>query len=118
MLYTSMNISMALLEILVHADESELPSKMFISRIEIPDDANIYQFPDNELPKNWREPENLALKKMGDRLMAEKKYLGIKVRSAVIPGEFNVLLNPLFEGYSDMVKVIGVEELETDTRLL
>ena len=49
MLYTSVNISLALLEILVHADESEIPPKMFVSHIQIADCAPIYLFPAAEL---------------------------------------------------------------------
>jgi RES domain-containing protein len=118
MLYTSINVSLAMLEILVHADESEIPPKMFITQIEIAGTAPIYMFPEDELPKNWREPDNLQLKVIGDRLMAEKKYVGIQVKSAVLPGEFNVLLNPMFPGYTDLVKINKVDPLETDLRLL
>ena len=117
MLYTSINISLAMLEVLVHADESEIPPKMFITQIEIADDAPIYKFPDSQLPENWRDPDNLSLKVLGDRLMTDKKFLGIQVRSAVLPSEFNVLLNPLFPEYANLIKIIGVHTLETDLRL-
>lgn len=118
MLYTCINTSLAFLEVLVHVDESEVPPKMYISKIEIDNKAPIYEFPDSELPKNWRDPDSLALKKIGDKLMGEKKYLGIKVRSVVLPGEFNILLNPVFAGYGEMVKVVSVEGLDTDKRLI
>jgi RES domain-containing protein len=118
MLYTSLNVSLAMLEMLVHTDESEVPPKMFISRIQIADPAPIYKFPDADLPKNWREPDSLQLKNIGDRLMSERKYLGIRVPSAVLPSEFNMLLNPLFPGYADLVKVIAIEPLDIDLRLI
>ena len=117
MLYTSEHASLAILEVLVHADESEIPPRMFIAQIDIGDQA-IFSMPDEELPKNWREPDNLRLKEMGDRLMAEKEYLGFRVRSAVLPEEYNVILNPLFPGFYDLVKVVRVEELGLDGRLL
>lgn len=117
-LYTSIYVSLAFLEILVHADESEIPPKMYLSRIEFSDDSPIYEFPDNQLPKNWREPDNLMLKRIGDSLILEKKYLGIKVRSAVLPSEYNILLNPMYADYNNLVKVMSVEELDTDTRLM
>jgi RES domain-containing protein len=118
MLYTSINVSLAMLEMLVHTEESEIPPKMFISRIQIADPAPIFQFPDKELPKHWRWPDSLQLKKIGDRLMSERKYLGIQVPSAVLPSEFNMLLNPLFPGYADLVKVIAIEPLDIDLRLI
>jgi RES domain-containing protein len=118
MLYTSTHASLTLLEVLVHADESEIPPQLYISKIEISERASIYQFPEEELPKNWREPDNLSLKKLGDRLMREKKYVGFQVLSAVLPSEYNILLNPLFPGYTDLVKVTRIDRLETDPRLM
>lgn len=118
MLYTSTHVSLAMLEVLVHIDESEIPPHLFISQIEISQTVPIYQFPEEQLPKNWREPDNLNLKKIGDRLMREKNYLGFQVRSAVLPSEYNILLNPLFPGYTDLVTVKRIDKLETDPRLM
>jgi RES domain-containing protein len=118
MLYTSTHASLAMLEVLVHADESEIPPQLFISQIDISEKAPIYQFPDEELPENWREPDNLGLKKLGDQLMKERQYLGFQVSSAVLPSEFNILLNPLFPGYADLVKVSRIDPLKTDPRLM
>lgn len=118
MLYTSTYASLAMLEVLVHADESEIPPQLFISQIEISEAAPLYQFPEEELPKNWREPDNLSLKKLGDRLMREKNYIGFRVLSAVLPREYNILLNPLFPGYTDLVTIKWIDKLKTDTRLM
>jgi RES domain-containing protein len=118
MLYTSTHASLAMLEVLVHVDESELPPQLFISQIEISETASLYQFPEEQLPKNWREPDNLGLKRMGDRLMRERTYVGFQVRSAVLPSEYNILLNPLFPGYADLVKIKRIDKLETDPRLM
>ena len=118
MLYTSTHASLAMLEVLVHADESEIPPQLFISQTEISEKAPIYQFPEEELPRNWREPDNLSLKKIGDRLMREKKYAGFQVLSAVLPSEYNILLNPLFPAYADLVTIKRIDKLETDSRLM
>jgi RES domain-containing protein len=118
MLYTSLSVSLSMLEILVHSDESEIPPQMFISQLKIAEKAPICEFPDRLLPKTWREPGDLQLKILGDRLMADKKYLGCKVRSAVLPGEWNILLNPLFPGFIDLVKVNKIDKMDTDIRLL
>ena len=118
LLYTSMNSSLALLENLVHFDESELPPRMFVIRIEIDETVTIYPFPDEDLPKNWRQPENFELKEIGDKLINDKKYLAIKVRSAVNPDEYNILLNPIFPAYNDLVRVIAAEPYTLDQRLI
>src|SRR5690606_6925540 len=107
-LYTSENPSLALLELLVHADESEFPPNLFLLTIRIDDKAPIAIVPDKDLPLNWRVPDNLALKQMGDRLFEEKMVLGIKVRSAVMPNQYNYVFNPLFAGYAKYLKVINI----------
>lgn len=117
-LYASMNSSLAILESLVHFDESELPPRMFIMHIEIDEMVAIYQYPDKDLPKNWRQPENLELKEIGDRLIRGNHYLAFKVRSAVNPDEYNILLNPLYPQYYELVKLIAAEPYTLDQRLI
>lgn len=116
-LYTSENRSLASLEVLVHADESELPPDLFIISIQILDTSFIYEVKDSELPVDWREPENIAVKTLGDRIFAENKFLGIKVRSAVMPEEYNYILNPLFTGFRDLVKIASVSNFTVDQRI-
>jgi hypothetical protein len=85
--------------------------------IEIRAGAPIYEVPDSALPPDWRTPENIALKTMGDRILTSNQFAGIKVRSAVMPEEYNVVLNPLFPDFTRLVKVIKVEDYEADERL-
>jgi RES domain-containing protein len=117
-LYTSENRALAALEVLVHVEESELPPKLYIMAIEIDDSAPIYKVKDSELPKDWRQAENIALKTMGDKFFEDNKWIGLKVRSAVMPNEYNYILNPLYPGYNNLVKVISIEDHNTDERLL
>src|SRR5437763_11186216 len=95
-LYTSEHSALAMLEILVHVDEGELPPDMFIMTIEIADTAPVFTIPDEDLPADWRVPENIALKEIGDKLAMEKKFLGIKGRSAVLPDAYKYVLNTPF----------------------
>jgi RES domain-containing protein len=122
MLYTSMNSSLAYLENLVHFDESDLPPNLYIAAIEINSDSSIddliYELKDSEYPVSWQLHENLENKTFGDGWMLAKKFLAIKVRSAVNPTEFNFLLNPLFPGYHDMIKELSIEPLDVDARLI
>ena len=54
---------------------------------------------------------------MGDKLFEDNKYIGLKVRSAVMPDEYNYILNPLHPDYKNLVKVISVEDYDVDKRL-
>ena len=117
-LYTSESRALAALEILVHADETELPPHLFIMTIEIDDKARVYKVKDKDLPADWRMPENIALKEWGDNLFSTHKYIAIKARSAVMPNEYNYILNPLYPGYNNLVSVVNVDRYIVDERLL
>jgi RES domain-containing protein len=118
MLYTSENSSLAFLENLVHFDEGEIPPQLFVIGFEIPDNAPVYTLPDEEYNKGWQKLSLLENQKQGDRWMEEKKFLAIRVRSAINPAEYNYLLNPLFPRYHNLVKIISIEELKVDNRLV
>jgi hypothetical protein len=50
--------------------------------------------------------------------MRENQFLGIRVRSAVNTVEYNCLLNPLFPGFHNLIKIISVQEIMIDERLV
>jgi RES domain-containing protein len=117
MLYTSINSSLAYLENLVHFD-TDVPTDLHIAEIEIDDDSMIYQLPDDKYPRDWQSKDNLENKVLGDKWMLDKKFLGIKIRSAINPSEYNILLNPLFPGYHDKLIIISTQTIPIDSRLL
>lgn len=117
MLYTSENSSLAFLELLVHFDPSEMPPNLYLMHINVADTALIYTVLDREYPRNWLQLEQPENKMLGDQWMGSKAYLGIRVRSAVNVSEYNVLLNPLFSSFHNLVKVIEVQEIPFDERL-
>ncbi len=116
-LYTSESEALAMLEIMVHVQEGELPPHLFIMTIELDDKAPLHAVSDSTLPANWRIPDNFILKEIGDNIFKENKVLGIKVRSAVMQNSYNYVLNPQFPEYYNLVRVIEVRALEVDSRL-
>ena len=118
MLYTSENSSLAYLESLVHFDNMLIPPQLFITELEIKDDSLIYELPETDYPKNWMKHSLIANQRQGDRWMNEKKWLGIKVRSAINILEYNILLNPLFPKFYDLVRIISVQKIPMDDRLV
>ncbi len=118
MLYTSENSSLALLETLVHFEETEYPPNLYIMQIEVSDKAPIHILKDADYPPGWMQLELLQTKAVGDRLMKEAKAIGIKVKSAVNQSEYNYLLNPLFPNFHSLVKVASVSKINLDERLV
>ncbi len=118
MLYTSENSSLALLETLVHLDESILPSDLFIVEVLVKDESLIYCVPDKDYPEDWKKLDNLQNKQVGDLWMDEQKHLGYKVKSAVNPSEYNVILNPMFPDFQSLVLIRSILPLNIDLRLV
>jgi RES domain-containing protein len=119
MLYTSENSSLAYLENLVHFELENTPPNLYIMGIELKvKEALIYTLPDKDYPESWQKFGNLENKDLGDQLMNEFQFLAIKVRSAINAIEYNYLLNPLFPGYHNLVRIHIVEKLNVDARFV
>lgn len=118
MLYTSENSSLAYLETIVHFDEEYFPPNLFIVKIEVDNKAPVYTVPEKDYPVDWKQLELIKNKTFGDQWMAEKKFLAIKVRSAINQFEYNYLLNPLFPRFHNLVKIVDVVKIKTDERLV
>lgn len=117
-LYTSENPSLAMLELLVHLDQQEIPPGMYQMEISLSRSARILELNDADMPDEWREPDNLYLRSLGDRHLREGRYLGLKVPSAVMPSQCNIVLNPQHPSFGKCVRVEKVSPLELDRRLL
>ena len=114
MVYTSTSIALASLEVLVHTDGLPIPKGMILLTFDVPD-KYIQQL--ENPPLNWNEiPPKGAAKVVGDEFVRSEKVLGLKVPSAIIPEEYNVLLNPM---HTDMnrVKLISQRDYAFDGRL-
>lgn len=103
MIYTSGSLSLAALETLVHLDTA-LPLPRFIAfAVHLaPDDIRSAQLPpaysfEGGLPslKNTR--------RVGDEWIAAGTSLALRVPSAIVPQEFNLLLNPAHPRFSSVV---------------
>lgn len=95
LLYTSESRSLAALEFLVHLPMSIAPRDLSIIFFDIPETITLQEIPESSLPKNWREyppPEVLAT--MGTKWVHSGESLLLRVPSAVIRQEFNILINP------------------------
>lgn len=103
MIYTSARLSLAVLEVLVHLDVSELPDSLVARQIETPD-RELERLETALLDPKWDAYSQLEGKRsfpplvrtraIGDRWVTEARSLALEVRSAAIPMECNVLLNP------------------------
>ena len=115
--YTSESRALALVEFLVNVPFSMLPSKLCIATVEIDDQIRPTEIPLGDLPKNWRKfPASPELAEIGSKWAVSSESLALRVPSAVVPHEFNILLNPAHPDIKH-VEITTVERLEMDKRL-
>ena len=118
LLYTSETRSLAMVEFLVHVSWMQAPRDLGMATLEI---ANVIQ-PESlspaDLPEDWRDyPAPRKLADLGTGWVNSKRSLLLRVPSAVVEQENNILINT---GHSDLIRVtvIEVKDLEFDRRLL
>ena len=116
--YTSETRALATVEYLVHLSLSNAPKDLMIATIEIPDSIVPEDIPRASLPKGWRNyPPPREVADLGTRWAKSKKSLLLRLPSAVVEQEYNILINPL---HSEMPRVVlrEVEAFEFDKRLV
>ncbi len=101
-IYLASSRALALLEVLVHLQPLFVPDNFCLAEIEITENS-IANVDIHSLPVNWKDISPPAqLKKIGNKFLTERKHLALKLPSAIVPAEFNFLVNPL---HPDMEKV-------------
>jgi RES domain-containing protein len=95
MLYTAEHLALACLEVLVHLDKGQLPRDYVWSKTELTGSP--------ELLIRSTPASVGACQAVGDRWITSGNALAVRVPSAVIPEEFNVLLNPNYAAYASLV---------------
>lgn len=93
--YSSATLSLAALELLVHADKDTLPVDLVQIEIDIPSDLALARVDLSELPKTWRShPSPSAVQALGNHWLTAMSSAAVMVPSALIPSEWNILINP------------------------
>lgn len=117
--YTSASLSLAALEYLVHVEPLLAPSDLIAMEIALPDAAGMGASvtPEDFPAGDWRQcpaPEWQA--ELGDLWIDDATFLWLAVPSAVVPEEYNILINPLNSGMSS-VRVLSTRPFSFDGRL-
>lgn len=115
-IYTSESRALAIIEYSVNVNIDDIPRSLSITTIEIPDNE-IQILSISDLPGNWQEsPAPTSTKDLGTNLLENTNSLIIKIPSAIIPNEYNYLLNPLNPG-SRNFKILHVADFIYDVRI-
>ena len=117
LVYTAESRALATVEYLVHVPLSLAPRDLSMATLHIPDEITSKTIATDNLPANWRDyPAPPALADLGMQWALSHETLLLRVPSAVVQHEWNVLINPL---HPDMPHIIiaQVEPYHFDSRL-
>lgn len=116
MLYTAEHISLGVLEMLVHTNFQDFKLELCLLRIYIPDNIALKEIKINKLKKEWIDDFSYT-KFMGNEFIKSTSNLLLRVPSAVVNAEHNLLLNPVHPDFKK-VKIVETTNFRTDKRLL
>lgn len=112
--YTGCSISLSLLELLIYQSSYEEIVVNRLMRIEVPD--TIFQsLSAGSLKRNWQYDIDYC-RFIGNEFLQTKNSLILKVPSAIIPDEYNILLNPGHPGFGKCT-LLSSGIFQFDTRL-
>ena len=115
--YTAESRALAALEVLVHLTPESSRRRFALIRIRLPQDA--IAGPDGGVPRSHAVSAQIHpdTQRAGDAWLASRETPALRVPSAVVPGEFNFLLNPLHPAFGGL-KADEPEPFAFDPRLL
>lgn len=116
--YGASTAALAALEVRVHLDLpfDLLPDDYVLMRITAPDDIPTRAIVPEDLPAGWRQPDSPTCRPIGDAWLAERTSVLLRVPSAIIPFEHNVLINPRHPD-SAVLTVTDITPFTCDPRL-
>lgn len=120
--YTSLNLATCVLETFVHFGAQlrlRLPSNFMLAEIRVPDDAGVLEIRPDEIPPDADRPGpdgRTRYQRTGDAWLDEGRDLVLLAPSAVVPQEWNAMLNPQ-HGRMAEVAIVSCGPFRFDPRL-
>lgn len=91
--YTAESLALATLEVFVHTESNKIP--LVAIKAFLPDDLRIETVNIASLPADWQQESAYStLQKLGQDWLLSSRTPVLRVPSAIIPVEFNYILNP------------------------
>lgn len=92
--YVSATVALATLEMLVHLGNPGVLAAYVLFPVDLPR-ALITEVEPADLPSDWRRyPAPASLQLLGDGWLDSRKSAALRVPSAIVPSEFNYVINP------------------------
>mgnify|MGYP000468797974 CR=1 FL=1 len=117
LIYTSESRALAMSEVAVHLSLALLPNDYVMLVIDIPEEVSIKTMDMKSVPKDWNtHPPSIWTQRIGDEFIDANKFCILKVPSAVVPGDHNLLINPHHKDFKK-ISIVEVKGFQFDKRL-
>ena len=105
MVYTAEHLSLAILELFVHLNVPTVERDFFVAiKAEISDNLDVEYMDIERLPSDWYLPSSKSsLQAFGDEWIDSIRTPILAVPSAIVPQEFNYLINPLHSQFERLI---------------
>ncbi len=119
-IYTASSRSLASLELIVNLNAISPALSYKVMVISIADEENLFtQVLQANLPATWRSMDVYPqLQHIGSEWYKSKTSLILKVASAIIPQEYNYIINTSHPDFDDKVVLVRTENYFWDERLM
>lgn len=116
MLYTCVSQSLCVMEIAVRLSVIDIPDKLKLITISVKDSI-VRKVEVNELPTDWQKFPHLRTSQIfGDELISNSKYKAFQIPSAIVPAEYNLIINPK-KVTKEEIEILSIEDFYIDERL-
>ena len=103
LIYCADSRALAMAEVAVHLSLGLLPKDYEMVELEIPGDVSLRSLAPANLPVGWNSfPHLLQTQRIGDEFVVAAECCVLQVPSAVVPGDFNYLLNPMHRDFAQI----------------
>lgn len=117
-IYTAESRALAMAEVAVHLTLATLPDDYFMLVIEVPDSFSCELLDENTLPDGWKQhPPLFTTQHIGDAFIYQQATCLLKVPSAVVKGDYNILINPHHPDFAS-IKILHSEPFPFDKRII
>lgn len=115
--YSASSLALAALEVFVHLNRAHAGIRWVMFEIGIPDGVAVEVLAATDLPRGWRsEPPAASTMRVGTDWLRAGRSPVLRVPSAIIPAESNLLLNPLHADFRKL-RLGKARPFEFDARL-
>lgn len=116
-IYTAESRALAMAEVMVHLTAATVPDDYMMIVLSTPDTMAMEEVSVSDLPSGWNVfPYLTVIQKIGDSFVRENRFPLLRVPSAVVPGDFNILINPHHADFRH-IAIDNIEKFPFDTRI-